>query len=188
MLVLALLAAPCMVAGAAPAGPPGSAGGLGPAAEADGVDTLRRQLLDLGLARAEVDEAVSACGRAGMSGAETTRVLRLLARARLAGLPHRELLLKLQEGVAKGATPEAIQGALEQKARVLRQAKGLVDRLVLEGHPAVSRPVAVQGVADALAAGASEAEILESVRRGVPLGKGRPDLRDLFRRRRPPAR
>jgi len=185
VLAVAVVAGLCAGATPAPAGPPGAAGGLGPAAATEGAGALRRQLLDLGLAPGEVDEAVSACERAGMSGAETARVLRLLARARLAGLPQRELLLKLQEGVAKGAGPEAIQEALEHKARVLRQAKNLVDRLVLEGLPAFSYPVAIQAVADALAAGASPAEILESVRQGTALGRGRPDLRGVFCRSRP---
>ncbi len=186
LLAAALLAALCAGGVVARAGTPGSAGGLGPSAPADEVGALRQQLLDLGLAPEEVDEAVQACERAGMSGAETTRVLGLLARARLAGLPHRDLLLKLQEGVAKGASPEAIQGALEEKARVLRKAKALVDRLVVEGFPVIGYPVAIQVVADALTAGASPAEILESVRRGTPLRNGGPDVRGVFRRGRPP--
>ncbi len=159
-----------------------AAGGrLGPAEVRDDVASLRRQLIELGMAPSEVREAVDACARGGFTPGETARVLGLLAKALLAGLPHHDLLARLHEGVAKEVAPPRVLSVLEDAAGTLRRAKRLVDRLVLEGFSVPDYGMAVQVVADALAAGAPPAEVLRSVREDRPLARPVPDVRPAFR-------
>ncbi len=156
-------------------------GKLGPAEVQSEAASLRRQLLDLGMTPSEVRNAVDACVRGGFTPGETARVLGLLAKALLAGLPHHDLLARLYEGVAKGVDPPRVLNVLEETARTLRDAKRLVDRLVLEGFSAPDYGMAVQMVADALAAGAPPSEVLRSIREDRPLPRPVPDVRQAFR-------
>lgn len=148
------------------------------------VGLLLRQSVELGVPERELSALVDACRRAGFTDDEIARVLRLVAGAKLAGLPHLDLMNKLGEGLAKGAPPEAIGAALEHKARSLRRAKGLVDALLLEGWSVADHTVAVQIVSDALEAGAGPSDVLRSVREGVACPDGVPDVRRAFRRSR----
>ena len=156
-------------------------GRLGPAELRDEAASLRRQLLDLGMAPSEVRNAVDACVRGGFTPGETARVLGLLAKALLAGLPHHDLLARLYEGVAKGVAPPRVLSVLENTAGTLRKAKRLVNRLVLEGFSVPNYSMAVQMVADALAAGVPPADVLRSVREDRPLPRPVPDVRRAFR-------
>lgn len=157
----------------------------GESSEADGgaeeVRRLFRQAVALGVTERELGRLVESAREAGFTEGELQRVLRLVAGAKLGGLPHFDLLNKLREGLAKRANPDAIQAALEHKAQSLRRAKGLADSLILEGWSTRDYSLTVQMLSDALDAGASPADILRSVREGKPCGEGMPDLRSAFR-------
>lgn len=143
-------------------------------------DRLFHQAVLLGVPEKDLERLVETCRRRGFTGIEVSRVLSLVARAKLAGLPHADLLNKLREGLAKDAGPEAIIRAMDEKARVLRRAKDLVDTLLMEGWSTPDRSFSVQVVADALEAGVSPAEILCSVREGRPCEGETADLRGAF--------
>lgn len=161
---------------------PRAVGGLGEDLGSDAeVARLYRQSVALGVPEKEFGELLERCRASGFTGGETRRVVRLVAGAKLAGLPHMDLLHKLGEGLAKGAAPEAIGEALEQKAQSLRRAKGIVDTLLMEGWSTADYPMAIQMVADALDAGATPAEVLCAVREGKPCREGVPDVRMAFR-------
>ena len=161
-------------------------GGLGAPGEtsqqAEEARTLSDQLVSLGVAKQELAELIQACRAAGFTEVETRRVLRLVVRAKLAGLPHTVLLNKLREGLAKGASPEAIEGAVERRAQLLRQAKSLTDTLLVEGWSAPDYGFCVEMVADALEAGAAPPAVLRSVREGTPPEPGVADVRMVFRK------
>ncbi|NOY44558.1 MAG: hypothetical protein GXP50_03780 [Deltaproteobacteria bacterium] len=161
-------------------------GRLGPGSLAGTLEEVRLQARAAGLSQDRVREAEEACEEAGFSSAETARVLLLLARARVAGLPDRDLLSKLREGVAKRAGTDAILRALERRTLTLRRAADVVDRLTLEGFPPADRFTAVEMVADALWAGVESSRILRSVREDRPLEGGLPDVRVAFRRSKRP--
>ncbi|GAB4249423.1 hypothetical protein [Deferrisoma sp.] len=179
MRVLRLLTC-VLLALAAPALAGESLGRLGPGDPAGPLAEVRAQARAAGLGDGEVKEAEDACREAGLTSAETARVLLLIARARVAGLPHEDLLSKLREGVAKGAPAEAILRVLERRTLTLRQASDLVERLTLEGHRPVDPKLAVCAVADALWAGASPSEVLRAVREDSALPDGLPDPRTAF--------
>lgn len=162
-----------------PQAQPGEPGGA--QGDAEEVRRLFRQAVSLGVTERELGRLVESARRAGFTEGELQRVLRLVAGARLGGLPHFDLLNKLREGLAKGANPDAIQAALEHKAQSLRRAKGLADSLILEGWSTRDYSLTVQMLSDALDAGAGAADILRSVREGKPCGEGMPDLRSAFR-------
>ena len=143
---------------------------------------LADQLVALGVDRGELAELIRGSRAAGFTEGELRRVLRLVVRARLAGLPHVALLDKLREGLAKGAGPEAIERALERRAQLLRQAKSLTDTLVVEGWVCPRYSLSVLIVGDALEAGFGAAELLRAVRDGLPPPEGTPDVRNAFRR------
>ena len=149
-------------------------------AQAQDADRLFRQSVTLGVPEAELADLVGACRRAGFMGEEIARLLALVERAELSGLPHDVLLNKLREGLAKQAPPETIQEALEDKARVLQKAKGVVDTLILEGRIVRDHDFAVKMVADALEAGATPVQLLSSVRQDRPCAEGLPDVREAF--------
>ena len=163
--------------------PGGTLGAPSEAGEpAEEARTLAEQLLSLGVSKAELAELLQACRAAGFTEVETRRVLRLVVRAKLAGLPHTVLLNKLREGLAKGASPEAIEGAVERRAQLLRQAKSLTDTLLVEGWSAPDYGFCVEMVADALEAGAAPPAVLRSVREGTPPAPGVADVRMVFRK------
>jgi hypothetical protein len=150
-------------------------------AQTQNADRLFRQSVTLGVPEAELADLVRACRGAGFMGEEIARLLALVERAKLSGLPHHALLNKLREGLAKRAPPEAVQKALEDKARVLQKAKGVVDTLILEGRIVRDYDFAVKMVADALDAGATPAQLLSCVRQNQPpCAAGVPDVREAF--------
>lgn len=140
-----------------------------------------RQSVALGIPESDLSELIGRCRQAEFTAAELRRVLSLMARAKLAGLPHDDLLNKLREGLAKGAPPEVIERAVESKAQTLRRGKSLVDALLTEGRIAPNYAYALKVVADALEAGVPPAEIFRSVREGRPPTEGTPDVRKVFR-------
>ena len=181
-----------LVAGALCLGSSGPTGALQPAQskarpfpgsplEDEETQRMLRQSVALGIPEAELTELVKGCREAGFTSSEVRRVLNLMARAKLAGLPHDDLLNKLREGLAKKARPDAIEKAVEFKAQSLRAAKSLVDSLLAEGHEAPNYSLAVKVVADALEGGAAPSEVLQAVREDRSLGEGVPDVRLVFR-------
>ena len=150
-------------------------------AEDEETQRMLRQAAALGIPKRDLDDLVKGCRGAGFTSSEVRRVLSLMTRAKLAGLPHGDLLNKLREGLAKKARPEVIEKAVETKAQSLRAAKSLVDSLLAEGHVAPDYSLAVQVVADALEGGAGPADVLRAVREGRPPGNGVPDVRRAFR-------
>jgi len=174
------------VAGLAPVGraQERGAGALGELGADLGTDAevarLYRQAVALGVPEGEFGQLLQGCRASGFTQAETRRVVRLVAGAKLAGLPHMDLLNKLGEGLAKGASPEAIGEALDRKAQSLRRGKGIVDTLLMEGWNTGDYPMAVQMVGDALEAGATPAEVLCAVREAKPCREGIPDVRMAF--------
>jgi hypothetical protein len=160
--------------------------GRAPSSESSAVEDeetrrIFRQSVALGIPEAELSELVRHCREANFTAAELRRVLSLMARAKLAGLPHDDLLNKLREGLAKGVTPEAIERAVESKAQTLRRAKSLVDTLLTEGRIAPNYVYALKVVADALEAGVPPTDVLRSVREGRPPPEGTPDVRRVLR-------
>lgn len=141
---------------------------------------IARQAAILEVPEATLAELQRACREAGFTAEEFSRLLTLVTRAKLAGLPHQQLLNKLDEGLAKRAMPGRVLRALEARARVLRDAKGVVDQLIVQGWLAPDYPLAVGLVADALGAGARPAQLLRTVRDGKPGAKGVPDVRAAF--------
>ncbi len=173
-----------MLAGAAHAVDPGLGRLHGPEGSLAGDEEVRqmlRQAVSLGVREGDLSDVVAGCKELGFDVAGVRRVLSLLTKAKLAGLPAEELVNKFREGVAKKVSPEAIEKALEGRAQVLRRAKSLTDSLVAEGRAASDYQSAVKMVADALDAGASSADVLRAVREGRALA-GAPDLRAVFRK------
>lgn len=161
----------------APSPPPG-------VADEDEGQQLLRQAVALGVPEAELTDLVRRCREAGFASVEVRRVLALVRKAKLAGLPHDDLLNKLREGLAKRAPPEAVERAVEGKAQSLRRAKTLVDLLLSEGCTAPNYVLALQCVADALEGGADPADVLRAVREGGSLGPGLPEVGGAFRKMR----
>ena len=141
---------------------------------------LARQATILEVEEVKLRELQRACRAAGFTAEEFSRVMTLVTRAKLAGLPHQQLLNKLDEGLAKRALPERVLRALETRARCLRDAKGVVDQLIVQGWLAPDYPLAVGLVADAIGAGASQADLVRAVRDGEPGAPGVPDVRSAF--------
>jgi hypothetical protein len=141
-----------------------------------------RQSVALGVPEGELTALIDKCREQGFTTAEVQRLLALIAKAKLAGLPHDDLLRKLREGLAKNAGPEVVDAALQAKAQTLRRAKTVVDTLLLDEWSAPSYELAVKITADALDYGASVQTILSVVREGSPRPDGMPDVASAFRR------
>lgn len=169
-VVLAFLAALCPVHAAE--GPEGDPKKL----------WVYRESVALGVPEKELEQLVDECRARGFIAAEVQRMLGLIARAKLAGLPHRDLLFKLREGLAKNASPELIDAALAQKAQNLKKSKGLVDGLIVEGYVTKDYELAIQIVGDAFETGMTAQEILQLIRRGEKPPPGMPDPSGLFLR------
>lgn len=134
-----------------------------------------RQSVSLGVAEAELGELVKDCQKRGFTINEIQGLLALIAKAKLARLPHRDLLLKLREGLVKNASPELVEGAILEKARALYAARRVVDELLAQGFRAVEADMAVQAVGDSLEAGLSEEAIKKIVRERTQAPPGLPN-------------
>ena len=139
-----------------------------------------RESVALGIPEEEMARLVADCRARGLTTMEVQRLLSLIARAKLAGLPHKDLLFKLREGLVKSASPELIDAALAGKAQTLKRAKGLVDGLIVEGYVAKDYELAIQVVGDALEIGMSPQGVLTLVRDGGSPPQGMPDPGQLF--------
>jgi hypothetical protein len=139
-----------------------------------------RESVVLGVPEADLAHLVADCKEQSFTISEIQRLLSLIARAKLAGLPHKDLLLKLREGLEKEASPELVYSALAHKALILRRAKTTVDTLLLEGFAAPDYEMAIKIVGDALEAGMEVQGILSSVRKSEGAVKGLPDPLEAF--------
>lgn len=139
-----------------------------------------RESISLGVAEEDLSRLVSDCQERGFATAEIQRILGLVARVKMAGLPHWDLLSKLREGLVKRATPEVIDTALANKAVSLGMAKNIVDRLQAEGISAPNREMAIQVVSDALDAGMSSEAVTAIVRERGRVPEGFPDPAPMF--------
>lgn len=139
-----------------------------------------KQSVSLGVKEDELESLVADCRARGIATVEVQRMLGLVARAKLAGLPHRDLLAKLREGLAKNASPELIDAALAGKAQTLKRAKGIVDSLIVDGYAAKDYEMAIQLVGDALEAGVSPQGVLSLIREGGRPPQGLPDPGSMF--------
>lgn len=139
-----------------------------------------KQSAALGVAEAELVKLVDDCRARGFTTSEIQRMLGLVARAKLSGLPHKTLLFKLQEGLAKHASPELIDAALAGKAQNLKKAKGIVDNLIIDGFVAKDYDMAIGVVSDSLEAGLSQQAIVSIIREGGAPPEGLPDPASMF--------
>lgn len=133
-----------------------------------------------GIRHSEAVKINDACREAGFTTAEIQRMFNLMVKAKLAGLPHGDLINKLNEGLAKGAPPEAVSLVLQRRAQALRRAKSLVDTLLVEGWAAADYTVAVQLVGDVLEGGVNASDVLKSVRENERNWDDLPDVRQAF--------
>lgn len=139
-----------------------------------------KESVALGVPEEELAHLVEHCRAQGFASAEIRRMLALIAKAKLAGLPHGDLLLKLREGLAKDASPELVSAALAQKAQTLRRAKSVVDTLLMAGYATDDYELAIKIVADTLEMGLTPQNILTVVRSGKPTEEGIPDPARIF--------
>lgn len=139
-----------------------------------------KQSAALGVPETELVKLVDDCRARGFTTSEIQRMLGLVARAKLSGLPHKTLLFKLQEGLAKRASPELIDAALAGKAQSLKKAKGIVDNLIIDGYIARDYEMAIGVVSDALEAGLSQQAIVSMIREGGAPPEGLPDPASMF--------
>ncbi|TAL18110.1 hypothetical protein EPN96_03065 [bacterium] len=139
-----------------------------------------RQSIALGVPETELLTLAEACRDQGFTTAETRRVLGLIAKAKLSGLPHEDLLAKLREGLAKKAGAEAIDEALSAKAKTLKRSKDLVDSMIMEGWNVTDYNLAIKIVADAMDAGSTPQNILSVVRGDKKRPEGMPDVKKVF--------
>lgn len=162
-------------------GPASAFAQFAPPGGSDSAESLALHAELLGVSPAKLTQLRDDCRAAGFTSEEFARLLALVTRAKLTGLPHQQLLSKLDEGLAKEALPERTLRALEVRARYLRDAKEeVVDPLIVQGWRARDYPLAVGLVADALGAGASAAELVNSVRRNESCASRVPDVRTAF--------
>lgn len=145
-----------------------------------------KESVALGVPEEELAYLVESCRAQGFASSEIRRMLALIAKAKLAGLPHDDLLLKLREGLAKNAAPELVDAALADKAQTLRKAKSLVDTLLMSGYSTDDYELAIKVVADTLEMGLSRQNILTVVRSGRPTAEGVPDPGRVFKYVGPP--
>lgn len=140
-----------------------------------------KESVALGVPEQDLVDLVATCREQGFTSSEIQRVLALVAKAKLAGLPHEALLDKLREGLAKRAEPEAIDAALSAKAQTLRRAKSVVDDLLMEGWVAVDYAIAIQITAEALETHHRPQKIMAVVRGDAKRPEGMPDVAGAFR-------
>jgi hypothetical protein len=140
-----------------------------------------KESVALGVPEDELAHLVEHCRAQGFASSEIRRMLALIAKAKLAGLPHGDLLLKLREGLAKNASPELVDAALADKAQKLRKAKSVVDTLLMSGYATEDYALAIKIVADTLEMGLTPQNILSVVRSGKPTEEGIPDPARIFK-------
>lgn len=141
-----------------------------------------RQSIALGIPEQELSKLVSDCQTRGFAIVEIQKILGLIAKAKVAGLPHGDLLSKLREGLVKKASPEVIDAALAEKAGSLYAAKEVVDGLKSEGFEADGYNAAVQLVSSVLDAGLSPATVILMVKTGERPPDGLPDPAMAFKK------
>ena len=115
---------------------------------------------ETGISRSDAESIAGRCLDGGLTARQASRVLTLLVRARIAGLPKEALLNKLNEGLAKRIEPEAIMKAVEVRALNLRIALDVI-REATTGNVGEGDPELIVLVANLLGAGNERGEIEE---------------------------
>lgn len=141
-----------------------------------------RQSVALGIPEQELSKLVADCQSRGFAVVEIQNILGLIAKAKVAGLPHGDLLSKLREGIVKKASPEVIDAALAEKAGSLAAAKEVVDALAKDGFEADAYNAAIQLVSNVLDAGLSPETVKAMVMTGTRPPEGLPDPAMAFRK------
>jgi hypothetical protein len=83
--------------------------------------------------KAEADRIISLCLKNNLSAADIDQLLQSVRAADAASLPTENIVLKIEEGLAKQVEPSLIARAAEVRLDYLRQANGLV-KSVRTGH------------------------------------------------------
>lgn len=110
-------------------------------------------------------QALSRMASAGFSPGDARAFLRLAEDLSRAGISLLDLGNKVQEGVAKGASPERIMVILEERASRLKGARTLVLGLESEGVVFLDRQMAYRVLADYLSRGIPGPDLAERVAR-----------------------
>ena len=165
--------------GAAAAGPSWAMGGR-PAPEAVRLDEDARrewaavfqEAEEAGVPTRRVEATVVRMKALGLTPDQGRELLGPVFRAAREGLPPKTLLTKVDEGLIKGAAPDAILRAVERRAAVLRRAVDLLGSRQIPVSPAGSGRL-VGAVAMALESGVPEEAIGPVLDRGRDAGAGR---------------
>jgi hypothetical protein len=133
---------------------------LFPARDCELLTAQIAKVSETGISRSDAESLANRCLDGGLSARQASRVLTLLVRARIAGLPKEALLNKLNEGLAKRREPEAIMKAVEVRALNLKIALDLI-REATTGNVGEGDPELITMVADLLGAGKDRQEIAD---------------------------
>jgi hypothetical protein len=118
------------------------------------------KVAETGISRSEAESLAGRCLDGGLTARQTSRVLTLLVRARIVGLPKEALLNKLNEGLAKRIEPEGLMKAVETRALNLRIALDSI-REASTGNIGEGAPDLIILVADILGMGKDRREVAE---------------------------
>ncbi len=116
-----------------------------------------------GISERDLRGAVEACLDGNFDARQVGRVLGLLAKVELAGLPWEGFLSKIEEGVSKRVDPEVVLEVAEHRALMLKKAENLIHRLIIEGHDIERDESLIDALATALDDGKSEKELYDDI-------------------------
>jgi hypothetical protein len=118
------------------------------------------KLIETGISSSDAKSLANRCLDGALTARQTSRVLMLLVRARIAGLPKEALLNKLNEGLGKRVEPDELMKAVESRALNLRLSLDLV-REATTGNIGEGAPDLVILVADLLGMGKDRREVAQ---------------------------
>jgi hypothetical protein len=101
---------------------------------------------------------VEVCVEGEFDGAQTTRMLSIVAQLALEHLPIDGFIAKVEEGVSKRVDPDRVVQAAERRGLMLNKAKLILNSLVLQGLAIDDRDELLADLAAALEAGRAPAE------------------------------
>ncbi len=87
---------------------------------------LRAKSTRVDFSAERIDRAIGACRAAGLSVGETEELFRAVHLARAENLPADRVFLKIEEGLAKGASSEDVLAAANRRLECLRETDALV--------------------------------------------------------------
>lgn len=123
---------------------------------------------------------VEACVDGRFGASQTQRLLSVAAQLALEGLPVDGFVDKVEEGVSKRVSPEAVSQAAERRALMLNKSKQILNGLVLQGFSIDDRDELLPDLAEALEAGRAPEEarsiLTEALREGERPGSIRRKL------------